>query len=662
MVRLGICMLDSVGTYSSLEAAVAALRHLAELLPIGVYIVDARGAIMHCNDRMAAIWGRKPEPGAERYCASARNYWIDGSVMQPEDSPVACVLKDANPRLGIEVLIERPDGRRRHCIANAHPLKDDAGRLIGAINSLVDVTEQKQTEESLRDQRERLRALFEQATAGIAQVDLSGRFLFVNRQFCRIVGYSVEELLLMRMQDITHPDDVEPNLKLFARAADRGEPYVMEKRYIRKDGAQVWISLSANIMRDAAGKADSILGIIIDITERKHAEERLSDAKREAELANTAKDRFLAVLSHELRTPLTPVAMAIATLEGRRDLPETVQHDIAMIRRNIDLETRLIDDLLDITRISHGKIRLAPRPTAVHDVIVNVLEICRNDAQAKRLELCSELNAVGDRVMGDPARLQQVLWNLVKNSIKFTPENGRVTIRTSSPSDSHIQIEVCDTGIGIEPPALARIFNAFEQGEQTVTRQFGGLGLGLAISKALVELHGGMIAAHSDGRGKGSRFVLNLPIVPAQTAIEPAAPAPLRCEPAPSATPLHVLLVDDHADTLVMLRRLLEGSGFDVTTASSVAAALAAAGQKRIDLLISDVGLPDATGYELMRQIKARYGIPGIAVSGFGMDSDVRTSRDAGFDAHMTKPVNFDELAATIHRTVHGQVPSQANT
>jgi two-component system CheB/CheR fusion protein len=372
-------------------------------------------------------------------------------------------------------------------------------------------------------------------------------------------------------------------------------------------------------------------------------------ARAEADAANRAKDRFLAVLSHELRTPLSPVVMSVAALEADPGLPPPYREEISMIRRNVELEARLIDDLLDLSRVINGKLRLQMQPTAVHDLLRQVFRICASDLAAKKLSLTCDFGTDKDQVAADPARLQQVFWNLIKNAVKFTPEGGRIAV-CSRESEGRLAVEVQDSGVGIPAEMLPKMFDAFEQGDAPDWHG-GGLGLGLAISKAVVELHGGTIRATSAGRGKGACLIVEMPTAQAAAAAEPAAGS---AEAVPRARKPRLLLVEDHVDTARTLARLLRLSGYRVRTAGTVAEGLAAAASDRFDLLISDLGLPDASGHDLMRQVRALYGTPGIALSGYGMEEDVRQSLEAGFLDHLIKPINLDHLKAVLERVVAG--------
>jgi CheY-like chemotaxis protein len=306
----------------------------------------------------------------------------------------------------------------------------------------------------------------------------------------------------------------------------------------------------------------------------------------------------------------------------------------------------LIDDLLDLTRISRGKMNLNKADVDAHDLLRNAIDICCADAAHKGIRVTSELSAPRHFVRGDAARLQQVFWNLIKNAIKFTGEGGRVTIRTAATGDDMLRVEVVDTGIGIAPEVLPRIFDAFEQGSHSITRRFGGLGLGLSISKALVAAHEGRIFAHSAGEGRGATFSVEL-----QTVVVPAAEdAGGEIAQGARAAALRILLVEDHADTAKVIQKLLSAVGHRVETAASVAAALRLLEETRVDLLITDIGLPDGTGHDLMKLAAARYALKGIALSGYGAESDVQESHLSGFAAHLTKPVPMITLTQAIQR------------
>ncbi len=367
----------------------------------------------------------------------------------------------------------------------------------------------------------------------------------------------------------------------------------------------------------------------------------------EARDANRAKDQFIAVLSHELRTPLTPVLASVATLQTDKRLPPDVQDDLKLIRRNVELEARLIDDLLDLTRISKGKIALQLTVVDVNELLLEAVNISRTDITEKNIELVMDLRARHKFVKGDATRLQQVFWNLIKNAVKFTPEGGRIVVESFDAEGGLICARVIDSGIGVDPEILPRIFNAFEQGRSSITRQFGGLGLGLAISKTLVDQHQGTLQASSEGRGKGSTFTVSIPVT---TELPQAAYHTPRVVAASPQRAIRALLAEDHRDTARVMSKLLRGNGYEVDCAASVTEALQLLKANRYDILISDIGLPDGSGVELMQQIRVMQPMPGIALSGFGMEQDIRRSKEAGFAEHLIKPLNFQLLVDAIER------------
>ena len=386
-----------------------------------------------------------------------------------------------------------------------------------------------------------------------------------------------------------------------------------------------------------------------ELEERKRVEAELREAKDAAEAASRAKGEFLATLSHELRTPLTPVLLTVSLIESHPDLPDDVREDVATIRRNVELESQLISDLLDLTRIERGKLQLEFQDVDLHLILRSAIDICQREASAK---LTAELGAARHTVRGDSTRLQQVFWNLINNAIKFTPPHGTITVRTVNPEGGGlVRVEVIDTGAGIDASMMPKLFSAFEQGEVRAARQQAGLGLGLAISRKLTEAHGGTIGARSDGRGRGATFTVELPVrVPQFVRAVPPTERPLVLRGAPPPQPLNVLLVEDHEPTLRVLEKLLRQIGHRVTGTTTVTTALAAAAQDAFDLIISDLGLPDGSGLDVMRRLRHDFAGRAIALTGYGMDADVAASRAAGFALHLTKPVDLAQLESAIDR------------
>lgn len=386
-----------------------------------------------------------------------------------------------------------------------------------------------------------------------------------------------------------------------------------------------------------------------------------ADREREIRAASRAKDDFLATLSHELRTPLNPVLLLASDSAANDGYSVEAREAFQLIEKNALLEARLIDDLLDLTRIGHGKVNLEIRPVNVHGALRDALITVRSEVNAKSLALEVDIPAEERIVMGDSARLQQVFWNVLKNAVKFTPAGG--TVRVTSELDAageQVAIRISDTGIGMEPREIERAFGAFSQGDHAENRRghrFGGLGLGLAISHNLLALHSGRIEAESGGRDQGATFTIRLPLAPAGATVvksgATATPKPVPVRHAAGARRgARLLLVEDHEPTRGPLTRLLARRGYDVVAVDTVAAAQREAAAQSFDLVLSDIGLPDGDGFTLMRELRDRYGLKGIALTGYGADTDLIRSDEAGFVDHLTKPIAVSSLDRSLEKVI----------
>ena len=526
---------------------------------------------------------------------------------------------------------------------------DDTDIVETATRTAAVAIQRRRSERALRESEARQRQLLAGLPVACYTMDQEGRLTFFNEAAARLWGRVPEferELWAGAFGSGENGqrfmlDEGPAATALKERRSVRG----LEGFILRPDGSRRWVVPHPDPLFDAAGNCVGVINVIVDVTEERHAKRLLQEAKETAEAASAAKDRFLAVLSHELRTPLTPVLMTVASLEHDEAVPEIVREDMAMIRRNVELETKLIDDLLDLSRITTGKLRLRLQTVDLCEAVRQVCGICRPQIQEKGIHLHCELGTSRALVSADPARLQQVLWNVIKNAAKFTPDGGEIHVSTRVDGSRHL-VEVRDTGVGIAPETVPRVFDAFEQGEG-VTRQFGGLGLGLAITKAIVEMHGGSIKVESDGRDKGATFTIAIPALVESTEPEPAE---RKKEGQWEPGNLRLLVVEDHADTAQTLVRILRSAGFSVAVANNVQSALKIAGSQPFDVLLSDIGLPDGTGYDLLRGVKKLGPVQAIAMSGFGMDEDLRKSREAGFSEHLVKPVHVPELMEAIRR------------
>ncbi len=378
----------------------------------------------------------------------------------------------------------------------------------------------------------------------------------------------------------------------------------------------------------------------------------LQRAKLSAESANAAKDRFLAVLSHELRNPLAPIRMLTTLWEMEGKLPAEYREGLDMIRRNVDLECRLIDDMLDINRIARGKLELKFETVDARDLVRNIVAIIQPDCQQKKIRFEVDHQATATTIHADAARIQQVLWNLLNNAVKFTPEGGSIRLVISNPRADVLQLSVSDSGIGIEPENLPVIFDAFEQGDKSITREFGGLGLGLAISKAIAEQHRGLLTASSPGRQQGATFTLELATCEPESTGLAAGQSLDESLHVASGKSLHILLVEDQRALARLTEQLLRKIGHSVTVAGSIAEATQSWKESHFDLIISDFGLPDGDGCELLRHIEHGLETPAIALTGHGMEDDIRRAIQAGYRVHLTKPVTFEQLLSAIDQSL----------
>ncbi len=431
----------------------------------------------------------------------------------------------------------------------------------------------------------------------------------------------------------------------------RGESFSeVEVEVRRQDTGTIWIgSFSGRPVRSRSGEVMLAAITIRDITASKESERQLNEAKEVAEAANRAKDHFLAILSHELRTPLTPVLTLVQALEGDLGMPSEFLPYMEIIRRNVELEVRLIDDLLDLTRIAKGKLQFTMGDADIHTILRDVLEIYQKDFQAKRQTVRFYPDAVNTVVHGDATRLQQVFWNIVRNAVKFTGEGGQITIATCNVDSDWIRVEITDTGIGIHPDTLPTIFTAFDQGDASTPTRFGGLGLGLAISKAVVDQHRGVIRAESAGPGEGATFHVTF----ATTGAQDSAASVIN-EIADTACGVRgrVLLVAPDEQQAEMIRNVLEDERYEVRVVYGVRGAMRAAAGERFDLLLCGSVLPDGTGIDLIRNLNAIEGVRGILLADRGMDDLVRRSLDAGYRNYLVMPVEPSALRKIVERVI----------
>ena len=781
-------------------------KQVVSNLPVAVYTTDAKGVITLYNETAVELWGRRPEVGKDSWCGSYKIFRPDGSELSLDDSPMAVTLKTGEAVRGQEIIVVRPNGERRNILPYPTPIRDSSGKITGAVNLLLDVTERNFAQLVSH----RLAAIVESSDDAIIGKDINGIITSWNHGAERIFKYKASEVVGKPVTILIPEERHSEEAEILGRIRHGEQVKHFETIRKRKDGSLLDVSLTISPIKDANGHIVGASKIARNITERKHNERQqralfelvatvnaaptineicnaaleailqcqnsdrasillcdadgvmrfkawrgLSDNYRRAveghspwkkgelpqivmiddlatiemdpdlkktietegirslafipitferrllgkfmvyfnaphrfganelqpaqtiasqvafaiereqvtqqlqhahdELvrASRAKDDFLATLSHELRTPLNPILLLASDAVNNRDLPPRVRADFNTIRKNVEMEARLIDDLLDLTRIARGKIILEKHFINLRSVLQDAIAQVREEMNQKQISLDLRLKAAQHTVFADAVRLQQIFWNLLKNAVKFTPEGGQITVETIL-DDRKISVKVADTGIGMTPEELAGIFHAFSQGEHAALNghRFGGLGLGLSISQKLAEFHAGKIIAASEGRDRGSMFILELPLATAEEVNGSAAPkAPNDGPSAPAMKSIRILLVEDHEPTRTTLAGLLLRRRYEVAAAATAAEARALADARTFDLLITDIGLPDGNGYDLMNELAKKSRLRGIALTGYGMEHDVARSENAGFDAHLTKPVRIQSLEAALDAT-----------
>lgn len=560
----------------------------------------------------------------------------------------------------IEYRLLRADGSFAHTLVRAAPVVDDDGTVVEWIGTITDITEKKAAEEVVRRERERFRTALAEASVGMAITSPEGRFIEVNASYCRITGYAADELVGLEFSAVTHPDDRERNASMIRRAVGGEIPgFVLEKRCLRKSGDVVWVHDCVSIVRDENGAPHSLIAITEDVTankladaERRRLFENAEIARAEAEAANRSKDEFLATLSHELKTPVGIMNVWGEVL--RRAADEGLRRRaFQAIDEAVRAQGRLVDDLLDASRISAGKVALKLRPTELHPIIETTIEAARPAAAARKVRLRYVCRRGGALVMGDADRLLQVVANIVSNAVKFTPDGGDVKLTLTCPDAQTAQITVRDSGEGIAPELLPHVFEAFRQGDATSTRAHGGLGLGLAIVLQMVKMQNGTVTVASAGKGKGTTVTVKLALVRRRKKTSPVVVAPEPRRAFYLSPGLRVLVVDDEKAVREGLATLLEREGADVVTVASAGEALREILRQQPDVLVSDIGMPDMDGYDLIRTVRqlgnergAR--ISAIALSAYETEDAAARALAAGFQRHLPKSAPFVALVEAI--------------
>ena len=605
-----------------------------------VYICDAEGYITQFNDAAAALWGRQPEIGRDRWCGAPRLYQADGQELPPDQSPMAFSIRTRQAIHDAEIIIERPDGSRRQVRLNPNPIFDESGKLLGAVDQMLDATAFKEADQA----RARLAAIIRSSDDAIISKDLNGIITSWNQGAERLFGYEAAEVIGRSITILIPPDrlDEEPGVIARIRLGESVDHY--ETIRVRKDGSLVDISLTVSPILGSEGTIVGASKVARGIGERKRTERALAEADRR-------KDEFIATLAHELRNPLAPLKTSLHLIRMTGFNGQVPRSTLEMMERQVNHLGRLVEDLLDLSRLSHGTIQLKKEKLALSDVVSDALEVSSPLIESKNHHL--ELSLLpGLRVIGDRTRLVQVLVNLLNNSAKFTRPRGWIRLVVER-DGNQVRIRCADNGMGIAPDMQEAVFGMFTRVPQNPDAiRESGMGIGLSVVKHLVALHGGSISLRSEGVDKGTEFTVCLPLdteVPEQAG-STAPPASL-----PTAAGRRILIVDDNVDAADSLAALFRAIGHEVVTANTGMEAISNGRQMLPDVVLLDIGLPDLSGHEVAAHIRQQpWGKLTllVALTGWGEDRDRKLSMASGFDHHFVKPVDLEILETLMNASV----------
>ncbi|MBS0658898.1 MAG: PAS domain-containing protein [Verrucomicrobia bacterium] len=625
------------GGVRSRESAELILAHL----PAPLLVLDEALVVRKANLDFLKTYGLAAEEVLDRpLFAVGQGSW---------DIPLLRALLENVVRQGagiqdVAVRHNFTEGETRLLLLNARRVTDESvGRRILLI--VRDFTERGRAEEALRRGAEQFAAIFNQSTSGIVQLDLNGQFVLANDHFVRIAGRPRQELLELRLRDLVPTDEQALLLERLAKLpASEGGQFMIEHRLVLPEGRAVWVRSDFSGIRDPAGKVQWVGVVVTDMTEIRAREAELRHAAEELERADRSKDEFLAMLAHELRNPLAPLRNA-AELLGLPELGAAERdHALGILTRQIENMSRMVDDLLDVSRITEGKIALRRATVELQGVVRSALDAMRPACQARNQALSVCLPEEPVYVLADSTRLEQVLGNLLGNACKYGGEGCRIDVTVAlaeAAAGPEVELRVRDNGIGIAPELLPRVFELFMQATRSLDRAHGGLGIGLTLVDRLVRLHGGTVEAHSEGVGRGSEFVIRLPRL-----AQPPKPAGTVRSTLP-AMARRLLVVDDNADSAQAMAMLQRARGHEVRTAGDGPQALELAQEFRPEVVLLDIGLPGMDGFEVARRLRAEPAQAGLriyAMSGYRSDQDLAQAEEAGFDAYLVKPVDLERL------------------
>jgi PAS domain S-box-containing protein len=651
-------------------AAQAYLAAIVETSDDAIIAKDLDGIIQSWNQAAERIFGFTAAEAVGRPITL-----IVPSERMAEEADILARLRRGERVEHFETERVARDGRRVSISLTVSPIRDTRGRIAGASKIARDITEQKRIADALAEQQEWLQTTLESIGDAVMATNVQGDVAYLNAVAEHLTGWRRQDAQGRACSEvfrIVNEQTREPARNPVKRALAEGVVVGLANHsvLIAADGTERPIDDSAAPIRSPDGRITGAVLVFRDVSERRHTEEErrvaaadrewLLDSERaaraEAERANRVKDEFVAMVSHELRTPLNAIVGWTELLANEATDADTRRRGIDVLRRNTRIQVQLVSDLLDVSRMLSGKLRIEMRRVDLSVLVDDAVQIAQPPARTKTVRLEWAENAREVVLLGDPARLQQVISNLLSNALKFTPAGGAVAVSLRR-FDTHAEVSVADTGVGIKPEFLSSVFDRFRQADASTTRRFGGLGLGLAIVKQLVEMHGGSVRAESPGEGKGSTFTVSLPVSVERrlSGERPRADGwddAVSPRVALSLENIRVLVVEDDDDTRDLLQRLLEGHGAQVVTAESGCKALNVLRTAKPDLLLSDLGMPEMDGYELIARIRADEAsgatLPAIAVTAFARPEDRQRILLAGYQAHVGKPVQPNELVATV--------------
>lgn len=626
------------------------LRDVLASSPMAIVTCDRDAVLQFYNARAAELWGREPKIGAGPHGGSWALWKPEGAAIPQEQSPIMEVLRTGKPIRNVELAIERPDGSRLPVLVDCAALTDQAGSITGAITSFIDITARKQAERALQASEAFNRGVFESSPDCVMVLDGDARLLRMNSNGLRVMEIDDFAPLAGRAWVDFWPPDERADLEATLAVARAGAVGQFHGHCATAKGTDRWWDVNVSAVIDAQGAVANFIAVWRDVTRREEIERALREEDRR-------KSEFLAMLAHELRNPLAPIRNAVHMLRMAGDQHDIVRSASEMMERQVRQMARLVDDLLDASRLDRGKVTLRIERVQLAPIAQMALESVRPMVEAAQQQLTVTVPLDPIWLDADASRLAQVFSNLLTNASKFTNEGGSISFvvelagRSADGAPGEAIVRVRDSGIGIAPDQLPRIFDIFVQVDSSLGRSASGLGIGLTLVKQLVEMHRGSVEVHSAGLGQGTEFIARLPI-PADAGKRVAPEA--RASAVQIALGRRILIVDDNRDAAESLSMLLQMSQHDTFIAHDGEQAIASAAEIEPEVMLVDIGLPKLDGYQVAREIRTRPGgkhILLIALTGWGQDKDRQKSKTAGFDAHLVKPVNVDELVRLLARS-----------